>query len=214
MNDDDAPDTTITTCANCGKGEESSGDLKACTACKLVKYCNRECQIAHRPLHKKACKKRAAELHDEALFREHPPPEDCPICFQTLPYEPGQATFELCCGKIICQGCIYAMTKEARQRGLCAFCRAPPATSDAERVKQIKKLMDANNAYAFYNFAGWYARGLRGYHKTLKSLTSYCLKRGSLDVPRDIATWDFPIEMAMVSINIPRKVFISMSLQL
>jgi len=27
-------------CANCGKGEESAGDLKACTACKLVKYCN------------------------------------------------------------------------------------------------------------------------------------------------------------------------------
>ena len=52
-------------CANCGKGDESSGDLKACTACKLVKYCNRECQIAHRPLHKKACKKRAAEIHDE-----------------------------------------------------------------------------------------------------------------------------------------------------
>ena len=74
----------LTTCANCGKGEESSGDLKACTACKLVKYCNRECQIAHRPLHKKACKKRAAELHDEALFKEHPPPEDCPICFPTI----------------------------------------------------------------------------------------------------------------------------------
>ena len=33
---------TITTCAKCGKEGES---LKACTACKLVKYCNRECQI-------------------------------------------------------------------------------------------------------------------------------------------------------------------------
>ena len=34
------------TCANCSKGgEENSGDLKACTACKLVKYCNRDCQI-------------------------------------------------------------------------------------------------------------------------------------------------------------------------
>ena len=34
-------------CANCGKEEEGSVSLKACTACKLVKYCNRECQIAH-----------------------------------------------------------------------------------------------------------------------------------------------------------------------
>ena len=49
----DADDTT-TTCANCDKGEESTGDLKACTACKMVKYCNRDCQIAHRPQHKKA----------------------------------------------------------------------------------------------------------------------------------------------------------------
>ena len=52
---------TSSTCANCGKGEDSSIKLKACAACKLVKYCNRECQIAHRPQHKKACKKRAAE---------------------------------------------------------------------------------------------------------------------------------------------------------
>jgi len=56
--DNNVPDI----CANCGKGEESANDLKACTACKMVKYCNRECQIAHRPQHKKA-KKRAAEIH-------------------------------------------------------------------------------------------------------------------------------------------------------
>src|SRR5210317_811966 len=103
----------MTACANCGKGEESSNDLKACTACKLVKYCNRECQIAHRPLHKKACKKRAAELHDEELFKEHPPHEDCPICLQPLPLESSESTFQSCCGKIICNGCILAMGEEA-----------------------------------------------------------------------------------------------------
>ena len=83
---------TMATCANCGKGEESSGDLKACTACKLE-------NIAHRPMHKKACKKRAAELHDEALFKEPPPREDCPICFQPLPLDTGHAIFKSCCGK-------------------------------------------------------------------------------------------------------------------
>ena len=39
--------STDNTCANCSKGEECSGDLKSCTACKLVKYCNQDCQIAH-----------------------------------------------------------------------------------------------------------------------------------------------------------------------
>ena len=55
-------DNSMLVCANCGKGEECAGDLKSCTACKMVKYCNRDCQIAHRPQHKKACKKRVAEL--------------------------------------------------------------------------------------------------------------------------------------------------------
>ena len=49
-------------CANCGKGEESSEDLKACTACKMVNYCNRDYQIAHRLQHKKACKKKNGPL--------------------------------------------------------------------------------------------------------------------------------------------------------
>ena len=78
-------DYEVSICANCGKGEEESFKLKACTACKLVKYCSRECQIAHRPQHKKACKKRAAELHDEKLFKQPPLAEDCPICFIRLP---------------------------------------------------------------------------------------------------------------------------------
>ena len=77
--------TIIKCCAACGKGEDENINLKACVACKLVKYCNRDCQIAHRPQHKKACKKRAAELHDGALFKDPPPPEDCPICCLPLP---------------------------------------------------------------------------------------------------------------------------------
>ena len=65
--------SNVVSCANCGNGEGS--DLKACTACKLVKYCNVTCQKAHRSQHKKACKKRAAEIQIEALF-ELPPREE------------------------------------------------------------------------------------------------------------------------------------------
>ncbi|MDB4430449.1 zinc finger MYND domain-containing protein [bacterium] len=179
-----APDTISTTCANCGKGEESSGDLKTCTACKLVKYCNRDCQIAHRPMHKKACKKRAAELHYEALFKDHPPNEECPICLLPLPHDTGKIEFKSCCGKIICHGCIHAMIQEARGRGeeidLCAFCRKPYTSSDEEENARIKKLMKANNADAFYNFAGWYARGVMGMPQDFSKARELYLKAGEL----------------------------------
>ena len=173
-----------TTCANCGKkGEESSGDLKACKACKLVKYCNRECQIAHRPLHKKACKKRAAELHDKALFQEHPPREDCPICFLSLPLNVAQTTFKSCCGKIICHDCIYSMKQEACGRGkigLCAFCREPNPSSDEEIVKRMKKLTEANNAHAFNHLAGWYANEEMGMQQDYTKANELYLRAGQL----------------------------------
>jgi len=54
------------TCAACGKAGDN---LKACTACKSVKYCNRDCQISHRPQHKRACKARAADIYFTALER-------------------------------------------------------------------------------------------------------------------------------------------------
>ena len=52
MSSDDKK-TKNMSCANCGKTEEEGDDttLKACVACKMVKYCNRECQIQHRPHH-------------------------------------------------------------------------------------------------------------------------------------------------------------------
>ena len=38
-------------------------------------------QKNHWPKHKKVCKRRAAELCDEALFKDPPAKEECPICF-------------------------------------------------------------------------------------------------------------------------------------
>ena len=55
-------------CANCGKESGDAVKLKNCTACYLVKYCGVDCQKIHRKQHKKACKKRAAELKDEKLY--------------------------------------------------------------------------------------------------------------------------------------------------
>jgi hypothetical protein len=70
-------------CAECGK--EGGVSLKVCKACMQVKYCNAECQHKHWATHKKQCKLRAAELRDEALFKDPPPLEECPICFLPMP---------------------------------------------------------------------------------------------------------------------------------
>ena len=152
-----------TLCANCGKREESVGDLKACTACKMVKYCNRDCQIAHRPQHKKACKKRATELHDEKLFKQPPPNEDCPICMLPLPSLDSGYKYRVCCGKIICSGCIHAVEERDGGVGLCPFCRTPSPTAEEEMMEQMKKrAAEIDDAVAMSNLGCFYHDGMYG----------------------------------------------------
>ena len=151
----------ISLCANCGKGEEESGSLKSCMACKMVRYCNRDCQITHRPQHKKACKKRAVELYDEKLFKQPPPAEDCPICMLPLPSLHMGSKYKTCCGKIICSGCIHAVEKRDGGVGLCPFCRTPAPTSD-EMIGQVKKRMEIGDAEAIYEMGCCYSNGSCG----------------------------------------------------
>ena len=133
-------DNIVSICANCGK---EGSNLKSCTACKLVKYCNRECQIAHRPQHKKECRKRAVELQDEKLFKQPPPKEDCPICFERLPTLHSGSTYKSCCGKVICSGCIHAPLYDNKGNKVdnrkCPFCRAPHPKSNEELLEREKK---------------------------------------------------------------------------
>ena len=69
--------------ANCGKG--GTDVTNTCNKCKSVMYCNAACKKKHRHKHKEACERRVAEQHDEKLFEQPPPLEDCPICFLRLP---------------------------------------------------------------------------------------------------------------------------------
>ena len=120
-------------CANCGKTGGDTVKLKDCTACRLVKYCGVDCQRAHRKQHKKACKKRAAELKDEQLYSqglERPEGDFCPIC--TLPIQlpmDKHSLFNCCCMKRVCNGC--AVTAQKRGMSDCPFCRRPYPDNDA-----------------------------------------------------------------------------------
>ena len=135
----------ISNCANCGKGEENSGDLKICAACKMVKYCNRECQLAHHPEHKQECKKRAAELHDVKLFKQPPQRDECPICFLPPPPVAGGMRNSVCCGQSICGGCVYQFLTTSGLKALCAYCRSPLGKSFDEMAEYRKKRMDADD---------------------------------------------------------------------
>ena len=150
-------------CANnCGKGEEESVSLKNCVACKMVKYCSRDCQKAHRSQHKKECRKRAAELHDEELFRQPPPREDCPICFLRMPSLGTGRKYNACCGKMICSGCIYAPVYDNHGNKVekkCPFCRTAAPKTDEEILIRIKKRVEIDDSVAIHNLACYYHEG-------------------------------------------------------
>jgi len=149
-------------CASCGKGGDG---LKICNGCKQVKYCNTTCQISHRPKHKQKCKKRAAEIFDQALFKEPPPREDCPICFLRLPCS-SLCNYQTCCGKEICNGCVHsfidlgAETLDSSKTD-CPFCREPCHDTDEEAIERIKKRLDVNpnNGEALHFLAFNYLNG-------------------------------------------------------
>jgi hypothetical protein len=184
-----------------------------------AKYCNAACQHKHWPKHKAECKLRAAELSDEALFKDPPPKEDCPICFLPMPtdiiscaslppatilsvpiYDFAEANEELadeemekyypCCGKSICKGCVHSFSKTGND-GKCPFCNSDRGgKTDEERVEEIIKRVAANDAVSICVLADSYHRGLRGLPQDqAQRQWNYTLGQQSLVVVRRITTW-------------------------
>ena len=183
--------TTKCCCAECGKEEGDGGaSLKACKACMQAKYCNAECQHKHWATHKTACKLRAVELRDVALFKDPPAKEDCPICFLPMPstillcatlppatissvpiFDFAIANEELedkhmeqyypCCGKGVCRGCVHSFCESGNDDN-CPFCNSEGGKTDEERVEQIMKRVAANDAASMKMLADSYYLGLRG----------------------------------------------------
>ena len=144
---------TMYYCANCGVAGGDDIKLKKCTACHLVRYCGVKCQKEHWSQHKRACKKRAAELRDELLFKQ---PEgthlgDCPICCLPVPIEQTKSTLNVCCSKRICNGCDHAnklREYDGRLLHKCPFCRKKlPDTQEEADVQRMKRV-EANDPTA------------------------------------------------------------------
>ena len=171
---------TLMFCASCGTAGGDDVKLKNCTACYLVKYCSVNCQRQHRPQHKKECKKRAAELKDQLLFRQ---PEcthrgDCPICLLPIPIatskETVRSTLYQCCSKYVCDGCAHANNLRETQERLpksCPFCRHPLPRSVEESLLHQKKRVKANDPAALqregmdHTLAGKYVTAIKYFEK-------------------------------------------------
>ena len=153
-----ATDDNNDTCANCGK---EGSNLNTCNRCKSVKYCNAACKKKHRSKHKNKCDRRVAELHEEALFKQPPQKEDCPICFLRLPTLRSGSRYQTCCGKVICSGCIIAVILTTG-KNMCPFCRALAPPSGEENIERVKKRIEVGDAYCAI-LGGYYSNGIRGF---------------------------------------------------
>ena len=149
----ESEDMLMQCCACCGIAGVDDIKLKDCDGCDRVKYCSDTCQKDHRPQHEEECKKRAAELYDEILFKQ---PEsshlgDCPICCVPLPIGVKNTLLMSCCSKMLCKGCCHASQVREIERRLeqkCPFCRKAFAETNDERNKQRMKRIEVNDPAA------------------------------------------------------------------
>jgi len=177
----------LSRCANCGK--EGSDNMNTCNKCNMVRYCNAVCKKVHKKKHKKDCEEYqrlatekhneelriAAELHDEKLFKQPPPAEDCPICFIRLPTLNSGTKYYACCGKVICSGCSFAPVYDNQgnevdiiKQNECPFCRTVAPKTDEGIAERIKKRVEVNDdAHAIYNM-GCYHFIAKDYTKALE----------------------------------------------
>ena len=152
MSEENEVDTATSSCASCGVAAVDDIQLKDCDGCDLVKYCSDVCQQNHKSEHEEACKKRAAELRDEILFKQPESPlGDCPICFLPLSISRSKSTVMSCCSKVVCNGCRHANDLRQRQGKLipsCAFCRQRAPRNNKELEKQLMKRVEMNDPAA------------------------------------------------------------------
>jgi len=173
-------DDNVSICANCGK--EGSDVNNSCNKCKMVKYCNAACKKKHRHKHKKDCEEQlrhAAELHDVQLFKQPPPKEDCPICFLCMPTLETGYVYYSCCGKTICSGCDYAVSKIDEDEK-CPFCRAPAPDSDEEMNKRRGERIKANDHVAIFNQGNYYRNGKYGLSQDITKAFEHWHRAGEL----------------------------------
>jgi len=95
-----------------------------------------------------------------------------------LPVTEEETIFEVCCGKRICNGCIYKQMIMKRDQGVpnheirelkCFYC-CQPTPRGKNDIKALKKLMKKNNTYAFLLMATHHQSGDKVMQSNTKAL--------------------------------------------
>ena len=88
--------------------------------------------------------------------------DECPICSLPLPLDGKQSSFQTCCVKLVCNGCILAV----RKRGMkdCPFCRTP-TPAESQVIAMIQKRADAGDPVAMFDLGQQYRFGKYGLKK-------------------------------------------------
>jgi len=73
----------------------------------------------------------------------------------------------MCCGKVICSGCIYTVQLRAyaagrREDDVCPFCRTSSPSSNEESLNMFEKRTAMDDARAIYNLGCFYMKGKEG----------------------------------------------------
>ena len=169
--------------------------------------------------HKKVCKRRAAELRNEALFKDPPAKEECPICFLPMPLnficcvslppaaissvpvydfavanekltKMGTEQYSSCCGKSICNGCSESFFS-SHNIYTCPFCKAERLfKTDEESVEGLMKRIEVNDADAMFELAKYYKFGSLGLQQDQERVIELMTKVAELGHPvMRISSW-------------------------
>ena len=83
--------------------------------------------------------------------------DECPLCNLLLPLEGMHSSFQVCCMKLVCNGCVLA----ARKRGMwdCPFCRTPVPKTRSHALAMIQRRADAGDLMAIWHLGNKYCAG-------------------------------------------------------
>jgi ribosomal protein S24E len=98
-----------------------------------------------------------SNLSEDELFKR-PEREECPICFVPLSLEVDKDSFRVCCGKVLCQGCVYAILQNEHSFA-CPFCRKSPYKSNEEYMQWLQKLVANKHPLALLQMGLHYNAG-------------------------------------------------------